>query len=162
MTGVGSMGADMAVVLRCRHCKTERRVDEAMMLQMLQNRGMLRRETKPDAELLRELLSTIVSDAPCQDCGSLGATVEDDWDDDWSDEVYCKACKAIIPAERLEVFPDTEYCPTCKGKHESGESPGEEADYCPRCGGVMSLAKRTGAGLAGYQMVCGDCGMRGG
>ena len=150
----------MPVVLRCNKCATEHRLTDAQMLERLQMRGMLRRETKPDAELLRELMSTIIKDAPCADCGGLGATLHDDWCDDWSDDVQCKGCKTTIPPERLEVFPDTTYCPACQSSREAGGSPGEEEEYCPRCGGIMSLARRGGAGLAGYQMACGDCGKK--
>lgn len=151
----------MAVVLRCKQCAVERRWTEQQMLDRLQARGMLRRESDPAPEMLLELFKNVVADVPCQDCGGLGAAVLDDWDDDWEDVVKCKGCNDVIPPERLEVFPDTKFCPKCQVSNEAGQDPGEDCDYCPRCGAVMSLSRKGGTGIARYQMSCGDCGYRG-
>lgn len=150
----------MPVVLRCRHCSNQQRLFDPQMVEIVQRHGMLRRDSTPPADLLRELLSTLSVQLPCDKCGGLGAIVEDDWSDDWSDEVLCQGCEAIIDPERLEVFPDTKFCPQCQSSEESGAMPGQEVEYCERCGGIMKLSKRGGSGLAGYQMVCGDCGKR--
>ena len=72
----------MAVVLRCKQCAVERRWTEQQMLDRLQARGMLRRESDPAPEMLLELFKNVVADVPCQDCGGLGAAVLDDWNDD--------------------------------------------------------------------------------
>lgn len=151
----------MPVVARCNHCSTERRLTDADMLLRLQAKGMLKRETDPRPDLMRELLTTMADQLTCQDCREAGLTIQDDWDDDWEDEVRCEGCKAIIPAERLEIFPDTKFCPSCKSKSEAGEEPGAEAEYCQRCGGLMKLTKRRGSGIAGYAMTCSECGKRG-
>ena len=83
-----------------------------------------------------------------------------DWTDDWDDEVRCSACDAVIPSERLEVFPHTKLCSACQATQEAGQIATDEVEYCSRCGGVMQLQQRRGQGLAGYQLVCGDCGAR--
>lgn len=151
----------MPVVLQCRHCKNQKRLLEPQMVELVQRYGMLRRDSSPPADLLKELLASVVGQLPCEACGGLGATVEEDWSDDWSDEVLCEGCKKPIDPERLEVFPDTKLCPKCQAATDAGESPGQEVEYCSSCGGILKLTKRTGGGLAGYQMVCGDCGKRG-
>lgn len=148
----------MAVVVRCNDCSAEKRLSDQEMLASLQRRGMLKRESKPAPDLLRELLGTIASSLPCSDCGGLGKSIHDDWTDDWSDEVLCEGCKKQIAPERLEVFPDTKLCPDCQANQEAGGSPGQEAEYCLRCGGLLKMARRGGSGIAAYKMVCSDCG----
>lgn len=151
----------MPAVLQCIQCSSERRVTNQQLLELVQSHGMLRRESKPELELVLELMGTIIAKVSCDQCGGIGVLLQDDWPDDWSTEVLCDGCKAIIPAERLEIFPDTRFCPTCQSSHESGVTPGEEVEYCLRCGGMMKLMKRGGAGLTGYTSVCSDCGKRG-
>lgn len=133
---------------------------DAQMLDVLQTRGMLRREKEPDLTLVRELLNSISDQLKCNACHKVGVAIKDDWSDDWSDEVQCLGCKAAIDPERLEVFPDTEYCPKCQKLVDAGGSPGAEAEYCERCGGLLNLTKRGGSGIAGYVMSCSDCGKR--
>lgn len=151
----------MSVVVRCTDCAIEKRLSDQEMLANLQSRGMLKRESKPTPDLLRELLGTVCNSMPCNECGNLGMSIHDDWSDDWSDEVRCEGCKKMIDAERLEVFPDTKLCQNCQAGQEAGETPGQEAEYCMRCGGLMKLSRRGGSGLAGYQMVCSECGKKG-
>ena len=151
----------MPVILRCTDCATEKRLTDQEMLARLQSHGMLKRESKPEVDLMRELLESVASSIPCNECGSLGMGVHDDWVDEWSDEVKCEGCQKKIDPERLEVFPDTKFCPDCQASQESGGRPGEEAEYCLRCGGIMKMSRRGGSGLAGYQMVCSDCGKKG-
>lgn len=150
----------MSVVVRCTDCSVEKRLSDQEMLANLQRRGMLKRETKPTPSLMRELLETVCTSLPCNECGNLGMTVHDDWSDDWSDEVLCDGCKTAIDPERLEVFPDSKLCQRCQAGMEAGETPGEETEYCLRCGGLMKLTRRGGGGLAGYQSVCSDCGKK--
>ena len=131
------------------------------MLDILQTRGMLKREKEPDPAYVRELLTSISGQLKCAECHKVGVTVQDDWEDEWSDEVRCLGCKKTIDPERLEVFPDTKYCPDCQSTSESGGTPGAEDEYCERCGGLLKLVKRGGQGIAGYAMVCSSCGKRG-
>lgn len=150
----------MPVVLKCHHCQHEARMLDEEVLEALQSRGMLKREKEVKPEYARELLNSISGQLECAKCHSIGVEVTDDWEDDWSDEVLCLGCKIPIDPLRLEVFPDTKYCPSCQSAVESGGAPGEEAEYCESCGGILKLAKRGGSGLAGYGMVCSDCGKR--
>lgn len=150
----------MSLVLHCHGCAEEKRLTDPQVLELLQNRGMLKRDNDADSALLRELLNSVANSLPCNECGGLGLLVKDDWSDDWSDEVVCEGCKATIDPDRLEVFPDTKFCPKCQADHEAGGMPGQETEYCLRCGGVMKLTKRGGSGTAGYQMACGECGKK--
>lgn len=151
----------MPVVLKCHHCAHEFRMLDGVMVETLQARGMLKRDKSPEITLVRELLNTVSGDLKCDSCHSRGVEIKDDWVDDWDDVVRCEGCKTAIDPERLEVFPDTKFCPNCQSSSESGGTPGAEVEYCERCAGVMKLVKRGGAGLAGYSMVCSDCGKRG-
>ena len=128
------------------------------MLSQLQAQGMLRREKNPDFQLVRELLATTAARLCCKECGSAGLEIGDDWEDDWTDEARCGSCQRIIPAERLEIFPEAELCSDCQSKRESGRLATDDAEYCGFCGGLMKLHARRGAGVAGYRMVCRDCG----
>ncbi len=150
----------MPVVLKCHHCSHEKRMLDVQMLDVLQTRGMLRRAKEPDLTLVRELLTSIGGELKCNSCHEIGVAIMDDWSDDWSDEVQCLGCKTAIDPERLEVFPDTKYCPKCQKLVDAGGSPGAEDEYCERCGGIMKLSRRGGSGTAGYVMSCTDCGKR--
>ena len=129
------------------------------MLSYLQGIGMLRREADATVDLITELFVSSAKRLVCPTCGLTGLAVQEDvWEDEWEDERHCQVCNAVIPAERLEVFPDAQLCPTCQQKSERGEATAEQADYCRHCGGLMVLRQRSGSGLAGYRMVCSDCG----
>ena len=106
-----------------------------------------------DARQLAEALGAEYVDFDCELLNQMEA-------DDWEDQVLCAVCRTAIPAERLEVFPNATLCPACQAKDESGELASNDAEYCPRCGGLMKLQKRGGPGLAGYQLVCSECGRR--
>lgn len=148
----------MPVVLKCHQCAAERRMIDDLMVETLQSKGMLKRDKKPDLTLVRELLVSISDQLQCDECHNTGVEITDDWSDDWDDQVRCEGCKAPIDPERLEIFPDTKFCPHCQSSAESGGTPGEEVEFCSFCGGILKLTKRGGAGLAGYRMTCSDCG----
>ena len=150
----------MPVVLSCPSCSAQQRLTDEQMLVRLQDQGMLRREKNPDIALVRELLTTAAEQFRCTKCDCAGLVVGDDWEEEWTNETRCSACQAVIPAERLAVFPDTQRCSACQAKNETGEFNAGDADYCSYCGGLMKLRKRGGAGLSGYDMVCGECGAR--
>jgi RNA polymerase-binding transcription factor DksA len=148
----------MPVVLTCGKCGTQSRLTDQQMVEELQSRGMLRRDAKPSTDLVRELFNSLTDQRVCPDCNCEGMQVGDDWEDEWTDGVLCAACQTRIPPERLEVFPHAKFCPACQAQRDAGEEPGAELEYCERCGGILKLANRGGTGLAGYRMVCSDCG----
>ena len=134
------------------------------MLARLRAAGMLRREKEPSAELVAELLSTATGRFICSECGGLGLTVaplEDEFDDEpWGQtERQCTSCAQVIPAERVELFPDVTLCVKCQRIDEAG-GPADTPDYCPKCGAVMTTRLHSGSGITRYQITCPQCGRR--
>ena len=76
--------------------------------------GSLRREKEPSPELVFELFRSAADRLPCSKCGSVGMVIgpcEDEWDDEsWGMQRGCNSCGKPIPAERLELFPNTRLC----------------------------------------------------
>lgn len=95
----------------------------------------------------------------CDDCGRMGLVVHEAEvinDEEWGEARKCDSCGSVIPAERLEVFPDATRCASCQS-HDDRSSDEAESEYCPECGDVMRAVSKTGRGLAGYRMVCPSC-----
>ena len=131
------------------------------MLVHLRRAGLLRREKEPDAALVRELFQNTAARFTCALCGHAGLTVgpaQDDLDDeDWGMGRPCETCGKPIPAERLELFPQTRLCVPCQQADETGQTKREE-EYCPRCGSIMQVRPSRGRGLTGYALICPACG----
>lgn len=145
--------------LECPRCKASAVVD---MLARLREAGKLKRDKQPAPEVVIELFSAQAAVLPCEACGHVGLAVQlldDDADDgNWPTAGRaCVRCKAVIPAERLELFPDATLCAACQRRAEQGDDGGPQ-EYCPRCGGLMKLRQHRGGGIARYVMVCGECG----
>ena len=130
------------------------------MLDRVHAAGMLKREKEPDGELVRELFRSSAGARRCGACGSGAVVLEpcaDAEDDDWGDVRCCQRCGATIPAERLEVFPDTQLCVTCQQSRDRGTDDAEP-EYCPRCGSIMQLRLSRSSGISRYVMHCPACG----
>jgi hypothetical protein len=145
--------------LTCSACAKREVVGPLQMLERLRDAGVLKREKQPDWELVRELFQSRVAVHRCGTCGSgavaLKPHVEGD-DEDWGDTRCCDRCRAKIPTDRLEIFPDTRLCVACQRIHDRG--PAEvEPEYCPRCGAVMQLRLSQSARIARYVMRCPAC-----
>jgi RNA polymerase-binding transcription factor DksA len=119
---------------------------------------MLRREKDPTDALMRELLTSIATQltCPCGHEGMLTRPVEDELDDvAWGSPRRCTACGAVIPAERVELYPDVELCVACQRVEEQGRS-ADDPEFCPRCGSVLEMQTRR-VGISRYQLVCPVC-----
>jgi hypothetical protein len=81
----------------------------------------------------------------------------DEDEDAWGDVRSCERCGATIPAERLEVFPDTRLCVACQQRRDGGADEGEP-EYCPRCGSIMRLQLSRKSGISRCVMRCDACG----
>ena len=142
----------------CPACNHSVFQDFAQTVASLRTAGMLRRVEKPDEALVVELLATSAERLRCRECRETGLQVFEACDEfDWPEAKKCEHCKAEIPAERLEIFPDTKLCVKCQTAGDSGVS-SDEPEFCPRCGGLMHMRQTGGSGLARYVMKCSDCG----
>lgn len=146
---------------QCEECGASTHRDLAQTVAAIRTAGMLRRVEKPDEDLVIELLATLSARLVCPECGRLGLNIREVDDQfEWpGDQRQCKRCSTPIPAERLEVFPETTLCVNCQSAGDAGQS-GEDPEFCPRCGGLMQVQQAGGGGLARYLMKCSECGMK--
>lgn len=150
---------DLSWQLRCPACNEMAVFDRAQIIARLDRRGILRRDRKPSTDLLCELLKSAAAAWRCSACQQVGlivAPVEPLDDEDWGMDRRCQRCGQVIPAERLEVFPDAQICATCK-QMEQDRPVEDEPQYCPRCGSIMELKPSRGPGISRYEMRCPDC-----
>ena len=147
--------------LTCPQCSWTTSCSDLDIIAWLQRHGRLRRAEQPEADLAGEMFRVTADRFTCPECGAVGLTVGGPLDDasDWEVGRACEVCRQPIAPERLEVFPDTRVCATCKDAEETGQAT-EVPDYCPRCGAIMQLRPSRGAGISRYQMVCPECGRK--
>ncbi len=145
--------------ITCTSCDDRRIVGSEEMAKRLRASGKLRRDAKPDSQLVLELFLQELASESCTQCGCRSFTVSDyEMDEnDWGDPILCEVCKKEVPPERLEIFPNEKRCAACKGKPAVDE---EQPEFCDSCGGLMVLRQRGGAGITAYAMVCSDCGRK--
>lgn len=149
--------------VRCPQCTWTALCDQRDMVQRLQKTGMLRREGKPDGQLVLELFRSACEKLACDDCGTTGLVVEVpdqdalNWDEaNWDQTRPCDVCGQPIPTERIELFPDAQRCAKCQASNERGESD-EVPEYCPKCGAIMTLRTSGRGGITRYQLRCDSC-----
>jgi RNA polymerase-binding transcription factor DksA len=153
----------MTLSIRCQSCGRRSDLSHSELLARLRELGFLRREGEPSPELAVELAQSAIADGRwgiCPDCGSArwgAADAVDEADDAalWGDARHCQQCGAVIPAERLEVFPNSTHCARCQQQSEQGPA-ADEVEYCPHCGNIMQLKASTSPG-ATYRMHCPSC-----
>jgi hypothetical protein len=143
--------------LYCTACDWRTRCGPAAMIERLREARMLRAGVEADPELLGELFRSAAPRCQCPQCGHSGLATAPASDDefDWPEARRCSDCGAMIPSERLEVFPDTRLCVKCQSGDEHGHTP-DAAEYCPRCGTVMRLTTTT-RGITRHVMTCPKC-----
>ena len=149
-----------SVCPHCDHCESLSELDLQSRLRKL---GMLKRagedSDQRDIAYLLQLAQAARERLLCHACGSGGLTIEPAPDDDeWGAPAKpCAACGAMIPSERLELFPESELCAACQQRIDRGQTPDAHDDFCPRCGTRMTVRQRRGSGIAGYEMICPAC-----
>lgn len=147
--------------LVCPHCAARESLRPDQLLHRLRQAGVLRRAKDPELDEILQLVQANLARLTCGTCERIGlrleaaATANDD-EEDWGDPKPCERCKALIPAERLELFPGTTLCVKCQQASERGDD-GGAVDYCPRCGNVLQLRKARGDGISRYVMECPSC-----
>jgi RNA polymerase-binding transcription factor DksA len=146
------------LTLRCSHCHRREELSLTDLLNRLRELGFLRRGGEPSVELVLEVAQAAIAEGRwgnCPECGHSGwgaSESTDDAEDDpalWGDARHCEQCHAVIPPERLEIFPQATRCAKC----EQQGSDADEREFCPHCGSVMQL-KAAGSR---YRMYCGAC-----
>jgi DNA-directed RNA polymerase subunit M/transcription elongation factor TFIIS len=146
--------------LVCPACNWRDGLSPDQLLERLRAAGVMRRAQQPEEAEIVELLRAQQSKLVCSACGHVGLLLEEpstkDEDEDWGDPKPCERCGALIPAERLELFPNTTLCVKCQQAAERGGD-SEPAEYCPRCGSIMQLRKARGSGITRYAMECPSC-----
>lgn len=156
----------MALTIRCQQCGRRIGASIPELIAKLRELGFLRREGEPSPELAVELAQSAIADGrwgSCPDCGRsrFGAAAADEAYDEandpalWGDARHCQGCGAVIPAERLEVFPNSTHCARCQQQCDRQPAAGE-VEYCPRCGSIMQL-KAVKSPVASYRMHCPAC-----
>jgi RNA polymerase-binding transcription factor DksA len=147
--------------LVCLACGARATLSAIDVLARLRAAGLLKRAKEPDAETVAELLKSTATTWACERCGRTGLAVEAARDDlaneDWGQAKACERCHAPIPAERLELFPQTTLCVRCQQGAEQGDDP----EYCPRCGSILEIRRLRGSGLTRYVMECPSCNWSG-
>ncbi len=147
--------------LRCPDCGHTQPSDLTGMLQRLHAQGQLRRDKDPSPDLVLELFRLALPQINCGSCGSVGQVLEerDEFDsEDWPEVRCCQACKQPIPAERLELYPNSHRCAACQQLEEQGgDSNNDEPEFCPHCGSLLSLRTRRSGGITRYVMYCAGC-----
>ena len=120
--------------------------------------GHLRRDAQPEPEIVQQLLLSVLPAIICPDCHATGISLTslDDIDEAWGDARKCEICQAIIPPERVEIFPQVTRCVKCQDKPAPASS---EDDYCPRCGSLVRI-RAVQAGVTRYIISCASCGYR--
>jgi hypothetical protein len=145
--------------LSCPACDYTAICSPAAMVEWLKGVRMLRRDGRPEPELIGELFRSAAGKYVCPKCGGRGLAVQavDEGDDEaWGMARACEGCGQPIARERLEALPETRVCAACQGRDERGEASGA-VEYCPKCGGVMEVRQTGGAGVTRYAMRCTSC-----
>jgi len=137
----------------CPGCGQDRRGE---LEDILRAAGHLRRQTKPDVEIMWELLRSILPSWNCHACGEASMTAEsDDWEDEgdgWLETKRCQRCREEIPPERLELFPEEVYCAACRTTTND-----EDITYCGKCGSPTELRARNSGDNIRYIVYCPTC-----
>ena len=147
--------------LICPQCQARESLRPDQLLHRLRNAGVLRRAKDPDVDEIVQLAQANLARLTCASCGHVGLQLDEsasnvDADEDWGDPKPCERCKALIPAERLELFPGTTLCVKCQQASERGDD-GGAVEYCPRCGNIVQMRKARGDGISRYVMECPSC-----
>src|SRR5687767_1277978 len=136
--------------LICPACQATELCGPSQMLARLRSISVLRREAKPEAALLVELFRCSAGKFACHSCEAIGLTVRKPSLAEWNQARICCDCSALIPNERLEIFPNAQRCAACESKSQSESH--DQREFCRVCGEVLVLRLRPGAGIAKYEM----------
>ena len=149
------------VSLACPACEFRETRTFADVVECLRQNGRLRREAKPIWDFGVPLWNLETAASLCPECGESTLVLEPfvnqgDWDDG---VVRCEACRQVISEERLEIFPETKVCSTCKSASEHSAPEVSDEGFCPNCGNYLETILSS-THLARYRQRCQKCGYR--
>lgn len=146
----------------CGRCGFVERLSLLELVARLRALGMLKRGDDAGEQYVLELAAAARERLKCSSCdrGGILVNLAEDRDDFEASSRPCAACGAAIPAERLELFPNSELCAACQQRVDRGQTPDQHDDYCPLCGTRMVVRQRRGSGIAGYELICPACRRR--
>lgn len=142
----------------CSACGREEQSGRRELIVRLRELGMLRRDDGRDIGLLLELARSKSAEMKCPACDASGYLPQETSGDDFDDAPPprpCLACGTTIPAERVELFPESDLCARCQEKVDRGEALSGD-DFCDRCGTPL-VVRKTSSGVTRYQQVCPQC-----
>ena len=154
------MHDDAFYEVTCSNCGHSEVCGPQQMLSRLRDGGMFKREKDPDPVLVQELFVARATEMSCSACQrrTVAVALLAGWEDhDWGESRRCQRCAAPIAKERLEVFPNAQFCIDCQQSDDQGVDDGTP-DYCSRCGGILELRISRRTGTSQYVMRCRDCG----
>jgi hypothetical protein len=125
--------------------------------------GMLRRNHAATVAEMRELLPVAAAGLICPECGVYGLSVRQEIAEDepgWPSARRCQSCGQLIPAERVEVFPNAELCVECQGRADN-RLPQKTDEFCERCGSPMVVRTSRGVGVVRQVLACSNPRCRG-
>ena len=141
--------------LVCPACGATELCGVPQMRARLRSVSVLRREAKPEVDLLVELFRCSLGKFSCHACDTVGLTAREPDAAAWNHTRTCIDCSAPIPQERLEIFPAAQRCVVCESKSRGDTT--DQREFCSKCGEVLVLRLRKGAGIAKYEMSCPKC-----
>ncbi len=141
--------------LRCPHCDHQELLEPYEVMTRLIDAKRLKRSADVDWPIAAELFRDLATGFPCEECDRSGLKfgVAEIDDEEWGMARKCNRCQKIIPAERLEAFPDSTLCVACQQASDNGQE-SDDREFCPKCGSVMNMRQTTRRGLAQYKMQC--------
>jgi len=141
--------------LRCPHCNHQELIEPYEVITRLIDSKRLKRTADIDWPIAAELFRDLAKSFPCENCDRSGLLFDEAEidDEEWGMARKCNSCQQVIPAERLEAFPDSVMCVKCQQADDRGEG-NDDREFCPSCGSVMHLRQTTRRGLAQYAMQC--------
>lgn len=141
--------------IECPKCGWKTLLDHDGVYEWMVAHRIFRRNHAVEDEILYELFHCMTSRYSCPECGAKDlrfSVVKDDFSD--LDARRCRGCRNVIPRERLEFHPDTQYCISCARKLENGEPLPIQAEYCPVCGKMMELVQVKEGRNVSFKWVC--------
>jgi hypothetical protein len=155
--GKTSSHAVFSYELQCRRCGWRTVCGPTEAADRLRLLGLLRREPKPDDELVAALLVEAAPRMTCPVCKEktlCAAPADSDESGDWQAAVLCRMCGKPVAPERLEAVPGAARCAACQEKAETGKLVDVEPEYCPYCGALVELRVSRATGITRYKRFC--------